>query len=787
VIGRWLRSLTTRIVLPSLCLAALVGGAFLVQRSATEKHHRATQQRAAADRDIARVDHIERLVLELQSGVQGYLLTRDHRFLARWRAASRAFPARVAELVRSETVDAGPRHVVEQVGREGLWYIHSYAGPLIRKASTNQGRLDYALDQRGRVRVDYIRSKLGMLVRTETREARKGEQAANDAASVATSWQLAALVGSLLLIILFVIYLTTAVSRPIRRVARAADRLAGGDLSTRVPSVGTQEVAGLSRSFNAMAETVEEGRDRLERQQGELERSETFLESVLEQIPHMIFVKDAQDLRFVRLNQATEELLGYSPDELLGKNDHDFFPPDQAEFFTAKDREVLASHEVLDIPEEPIRTKSGELRYLHTKKLGLYDADGKPQYLLGISEDITERKRSEQIVQQARKEAVEANVAKSEFLSRMSHELRTPLNAILGFGQLLEMEELGARESESVEQIVRAGRQLLELINEVLDISRIEAGELSISLEPVDVVSKLGNAVSLLGPLARERGVELIVDDGWPDHRYVLADRQRLRQVILNLVSNAIKYNHAGGTVRVSLRGNEERLRVVVEDTGAGIAPDRLTRLFEPFDRLGAEQTDVEGTGLGLAVSKRLVEAMGGTIGAESEPGAGSTFFLELAVAHDPGAAEAFDAAEAAVEAAADAPDLGGSTLLHIEDNPFNLRLVEHIFARRGDVRLLSATRGMAGLDLARRHRPDLILLDLHLPDVSGAEVLTRLRNDDATRDTPVILVSADATAGQIERLRTMGATAYVTKPLDVARFLELIGETLAPDGSVRS
>ena len=376
----------------------------------------------------------------------------------------------------------------------------------------------------------------------------------------------------------------------------------------------------------------------------------------------------------------------------------------------------------------------------------------------------------------ARETAETANQSKSEFLSRMSHELRTPLNAVLGFAQLLEIESLTEDQSESVTQIVKGGRHLLELINEVLDIARIETGHLALSAEPVLPSEVVSDVLDLIRPLAVERSVTITANLGAAD-AYVLADRQRLRQVLLNLLSNAVKYNRVGGSISIGCdRRDPTHVRISVTDTGTGIPLESQAKLFQPFERLGAEQTNIEGTGVGLALSRRLTEAMGGRLDFESTVGRGSTFYVELPVTEGP--VERFERLNPQpVEVAH--PETTRHTVLYIEDNLANVKLIEHVFASRGDIDLVPAMQGRMGLDLARRDPPALVLLDLHLTDMDGRDVLRLLRAEPVTADLPVIVLSADATERQIERLLAEGATAYVTKPIDLGEFLSRVDELL--------
>lgn len=371
----------------------------------------------------------------------------------------------------------------------------------------------------------------------------------------------------------------------------------------------------------------------------------------------------------------------------------------------------------------------------------------------------------------ARDEAVAATQAKDLFLSRMSHELRTPLTAVLGFGQLLQLEDLGKENADSVDAIVKAGQHLLDLINDVLDIAQIETGHLSLSLEPVLVGALVDDAVGLLRPLAAARQLGVVVQDlsGVP----VAADHQRLKQVLLNLLSNAIKYNREQGRIVVSrAAGSAGCTRIAVADTGLGISEASLGRLFNPFDRMDAARGNVGGSGVGLSLSKSLVEAMGGVIGVESVVGEGSTFWVELPDA-DPGREIPPPPVAAGYAGYAGTTGRAG-TVLYVEDNLASLRVVERIFHKRQESLQVAVQGGMA-LDLARQLQPRMILLDLHLPDMSGEEALQQLRSDPATSSIPVVILSADASSGRRRRLLDQGASAFLSKPIDIPELLTLL------------
>ncbi|MDQ3758005.1 MAG: ATP-binding protein, partial [Actinomycetota bacterium] len=378
----------------------------------------------------------------------------------------------------------------------------------------------------------------------------------------------------------------------------------------------------------------------------------------------------------------------------------------------------------------------------------------------------------------ARDGADAANRAKSDFLSRMSHELRTPLNAILGFGQLLQLDGLTPDQQDSVDQILRGGRHLLDLINEVLDISRIESGRMRLSVEPVNLAEVLDDCLDLVRPLAVAASVD-IAHTTPPECRvHVAADKQRLKQALLNLLANAIKYNRPQGRAWVACESVGNRVRVHVADTGIGIAAHELDRLFVPFERLnGAVAKAVEGTGLGLALAKRLVEAMGGTLEVDAGRDDGTTFTIELQAASPDGAVASPDGEFGSSFEPANSTE---ATVLYVEDNASNVRLVERILVTRPKVRLVTASNGTAGLEAAFQHHPDIVLLDLHLPDGDGRDVLRRLKGDARTASTPVVIISADATEVQRSGLIQAGAVDYLTKPLDVGTFLDLV-DRLAP------
>ncbi|MBL7966958.1 MAG: PAS domain S-box protein [Prolixibacteraceae bacterium] len=420
-------------------------------------------------------------------------------------------------------------------------------------------------------------------------------------------------------------------------------------------------------------------------------------------------------------------------------------------------------------------------RTIHRYSTQIRGIDDKYYGRFYIFEDVTEEKKAQHELMNARNEAEKANMAKSEFLSRMSHELRTPMNSILGFAQLLEMGELNVGQKKGVNHILKSGRHLLDLINEVLDISRIESGRLSLSLEPVLLGSVIPEMIDIIKPQANERQITIEFENLEATHLYVKSDRQRLKQVLLNLLNNAVKYNKQNGKVCVKCEliaepnGNEQMVRISISDTGKGISEEDLPKLFMPFERIGAEKTSTEGTGLGLSVVKKLMEAMTGQVGVESQLGKGSTFWIELPNI-DSQMQVAIKSGKLNLSGGLAANKRG--TVLYIEDNASNIELIEQILTnQRSNIRLITTMQGRQAVKLSIEYQPDIILLDLNLPDIHGSKVIKLLLTEERTKHIPVVIISADAMPQQLEKLKKEGARKYLTKPLDITEFLKVIDE----------
>jgi PAS domain S-box-containing protein len=532
-----------------------------------------------------------------------------------------------------------------------------------------------------------------------------------------------------------------------------------------------RDVDGHPRNFLIMVEDISE-RKRSEQalceSKRELEAAHHANQLIMDNSQDVICTMDEWG-RFVSVSAACDHVWGYTASEMVGLRYLDLVCPEDRTMTNQVTEVLRMDGKITDFVNRCTRKDGTLIDVLWSASWS--EAD---KIMFCVAHDVTDRARIEKALREAKEEADRANHAKSEFLSRMSHELRTPLNAILGFGQLLERQNPTETQRSRVGHIISAGRHLLNLINEVLDISRVETGNLQLSLEPVCLADALEEALSLMRPLAAERGIDLLTPEPPDQSHHVMADRQRFKQVLLNLLTNAVKYTPVDGEVTVSSSTTGTgTMRIVVSDTGAGISQEKLARLFTPFDRLGAEQTAVEGTGLGLALCQRLMHAMNGSIGAASTVGQGSSFWVELACADSP--LKRMTSAKRIAPKPAAESGTKKRTILYVEDNLSNLTLIEQMLADQPHIQLITAMQGHLGIELARRHSPDMILLDLHLPDLPGWDVLTRLQRDKTTRHIPVVIISADATSRQIKRLMNAGAHAYLTKPLDMLEFSRVI------------
>ncbi len=478
------------------------------------------------------------------------------------------------------------------------------------------------------------------------------------------------------------------------------------------------------------------------------------------------------------VNKQMEALTGCTRDELIGAPFKNYFT--DAERAEAGIKRVLKETKLTNY-ELTARARDGKETVVSYNATTFYDRDRTLQGVFAAARDITERKILDRALQGAKLAAEKANLAKSDFLSNMSHELRSPLNAILGFAQLMESgtPPPTPAQGQSIDQILQAGWYLLELINEILDLALIESGKLSLSPEPISLAEVLSDCRGMIEPLALKSGIGLTFPR-FEDTPFVKADRTRVKQVLINLLSNAIKYNRAGGTVEVICAMNAtERTRISVRDTGNGLPPEKLAQLFQPFNRLGQESGSEEGTGIGLVVSKRLVELMGGDIGAESTVGVGSVFWIELHSTRAPRLVAAATELTVVVPARPHT-DPPTRTLLCVEDNPANLLLVEKLLERRPDIRLLVAKDGVRGIEMARAARPDVILMDINLPGISGLIALGILAEDPETASIPVVALSANAMPDDIEKGLAAGFFRYLTKPIKVNKFMETLDSALA-------
>ncbi|MCU7836247.1 MAG: PAS domain S-box protein [gamma proteobacterium symbiont of Taylorina sp.] len=525
--------------------------------------------------------------------------------------------------------------------------------------------------------------------------------------------------------------------------------------------------------------------------QNALEKSEEKFKDIVETSLDWVWEINQQGF-YTYSSPIVEKILGYSNDEIIGKSPFDFMPTEEAIRVSRIFKKYLDRKSSFVNVENLNIHKNGKNVILSTSGVPILDEEGELIGYRGLDRDITLEKKIAQELQLKKEEAERANVAKSEFLSSMSHELRTPMNAIMGFSQLLSLNierTLTDLQLKNIKQVRDAGDHLLNLINEILDLSKIESDHFVLSKETIILNNIMQEVLELIAPLAKKRAINVklinngqLIKEGIECEQILLTlDYTRFKQVMINLLSNAVKYNKENGNIIINCDQCENHiLRIRVSDTGKGLNKQQQSELFKPFERLGAESTDIEGTGIGLMITKNLVELMGGRIGVESIPDEGSTFWLEFPYNEEPTMPLSGDTRVTEAKQTQLSKDKHRYTILYIEDNPANLLLVQHALETRNNLILLGASEALSGIDLAIEQQPDLILMDINLPGMGGIEALKRLQQNKQTSHIPVIAISANAMYEGIEKALEAGFIEYVIKPFDIIKLLQIIENNLS-------
>lgn len=664
----------------------------------------------------------------------------------------------------------------------------------------------------GKVIMDKLRKKLKEFEAVELFSMQSRQKAVFEKSSSVKFILIWGTVATILITILIAIIISQIIIRPIIELLKVTQTVEQGNFNIRNNIDSKDEIGLLGSAFNKMLDSLQQEIQERHKVEGDLQQhkaqleiliekkvaeikktnqllqeKETYLKTTLESMVDCMIVIDSKGI-ITSVNAAFENIFGYSTDEVLGKNIKMLMPEPNK----SKHDQYLANYhqggegKIIGIGREVMAAKKNGSLFpleLSVSEMESPNIDGKiEKFYIGICRNIEERKKIEAQIKKSKEEAEQANQAKSEFLSKMSHELRTPLNAILGFSQLELMrdeEEKQQVDLSNIQPIKDAGEHLLALINEILDLSRIETGRMGFSIEPIEVISVLRDIYSQTESLAKRNDLSLgLALDEEPNKVYIAVDKLRLKQILLNLISNAIKYNRKHGSVTLSVQIRSANiLRISVKDTGIGIDDAHIDRLFKPFDRLDIESTGIEGTGIGLALTKELTEAMHGTIGVNTQKNKGSEFYLEFSIFEN-----ATDIVSPLTEYELNNIHIDinrAVKILYIEDSQANLELVEKIFEHFEEIELISAVEPVAGLKLAKQHRPDLILLDIHLPIMDGFSVFKCLQQNAALKTIPVIAVSANALKYDIDRALNMGFYAYVVKPIDINLLCNKINEVL--------
>lgn len=603
----------------------------------------------------------------------------------------------------------------------------------------------------------------------------------------------------LILTLLLSLYIAHLFSTPLKSLRDAALEIGEGRLNVKLPVNSKDEIGDLAQAFNKMTGELETTRKKLMKEHVTLQKHRNHLKELVdartvelrkltravEQSHSTIIITDL-DANIEFVNPAFTQTSGYKKEEALEQNPRILQSGNHDTAFFKSMWDTLKQGEIWK-GEIQNKRKNGSLYWEATTISPMRDETGKITHYLAIQDDITARKEIDLALEQSHqqlakaKEAAEcANKSKSEFLSNMSHELRTPMNAIIGFAQMLEYDEdLNEEQQDYTHEILKAGNHLLELINGVLDLAKIESGHIELSLEPVNLIDLIDECFTLMTPVAERHGITISHED--MDLHYVRADRTRFKQVMLNLLSNAIKYNSEHGKVELTACViNDTRIRITVSDTGTGIAAEKQKKLFQPFNRLSAESSEIEGTGIGLTITKTLMELMGGSIGVDSKMGVGTHFWIELPLElirpHQHEHQHHINNEQTEKQTSM----IGNQhTVLYIEDNPANIKLVSNIFSKQQHIHLITAQSSELGLELALSYRPQLILLDINMPDMDGYQILSIIKADKHLKQLPVIAVTANAMPKDIKRGNEAGFSDYLTKPLNIPSFLSTINKYL--------
>ncbi len=530
-----------------------------------------------------------------------------------------------------------------------------------------------------------------------------------------------------------------------------------------------------------------------------LKENEAFIANILENIPSMIFVKDAEELRFIRINKAGEKLTGISREEIINKNDYDFFPKSEADFFTKKDREVLKSDSVIDIPEETIQTKFHGQRILHTQKISILDTNGKPKYLLGISQDITEKKQAEQELIFAKEQAERLANSKEEFLSNMSHEIRTPLNGIIGFTKLLLENDYPEKQKEQLEAIKISSNILMVLINDILDLSKMEAGQMTVEQTEFNLTELINGLHDTFKLQFKEKGLRIFLQFDKNIPKILIGDPVRIYQILMNLISNAKKFSNYGGEININIselneapldfKNNDEKINIKfnISDTGIGIPEEKLETIFEPFIQANKDTTrKYGGTGLGLSIVKKLVGLMNGTIHVQSKLNEGSTFTVILPLKLS--SADEITAPDEIGLNTEELKQLGPLKILLAEDNDINQLLAQTILKQFG-FEVDTADNGKIAIDFLEKNNYDLILMDLRMPIMDGIEATQHIRSKMAEpkASIPIIVITADTSNADLEKYTKAGMNDFVYKPFNQADLLNKIISSVKKNKNIKA